>query len=85
MHTSSAPRRASKSALEFGAGVDRLAVRDDHVLEGQLQQRAQRRQRSYDGDFQMRNSPPGAVNASAKTMARCSDSHNGVSLRPRPS
>src|SRR6516164_10815986 len=47
MHTSSAPRRASKSALEFGAGVDRLAVRDDHVLEGQLQQRAQRRQRSF--------------------------------------
>ncbi len=42
---------------------------------------------SCHGVAQTRNSPAfcGAVSASAKTIARCSGSHTGVSPRPRPS
>ena len=37
------------------------------------------------GVAQARSRPPGAVSASAKTIARCSGSQSGVSLRQRPS
>ena len=69
--------------------MHRLAVRDDHVLEGKLKQRAQRRQRPLfvRRVAQTRNSPAGAVSASANTMARCSSMKQGDSqnrLKPWP-
>jgi hypothetical protein len=36
----SAPRGAIEGALIVGAGVNRLAVRDDHALERKIEQRA---------------------------------------------
>lgn len=41
------PGGAGEGALVFGPGVDWLAVRDDHMLEGKLQQSAQRRQCAF--------------------------------------
>src|SRR5436190_12055758 len=41
---SAAPGREREGAFVGGAVVHRLAMGDDHVLEGQIEQRAQRRQ-----------------------------------------
>ena len=70
--------QARRLALERGdvvrSRVHRLAVGDDDVLERELEQRAQRRERALlvPRRPQTRSTPPGAVIASANTSARCS-------------
>jgi hypothetical protein len=73
--------------LEGRAVVDRLAVRDDRVLERQLEQGSQRRETrsSCQGVPQTRSSTLRSVGASANASARCSGTRSGVSFRPRPS
>jgi hypothetical protein len=76
------PGRELEGPLVRDARVHRLAVRDDHVLEGKLEQLTQGRQRPFlmPRVAQTSSSPRGAISASAKTRARCSGSQSDVSL-----